>query len=215
MRAVRNPARMQCDRTTLDAAARTEIATHVKEDLIGFDVVVHPRNPYRFWMGIEHARRESADNVASNLERLVDWRRLMYRAGDRLEILRIECERIKIPIPADRIEGMMRKRHMCPTRAVLHQNIDVFLFVDGNDFGGPMQVSLRIRRAHLDLAFVIQIALRNPDRAGRLENELIFLFNFVRHQSISNSSRDHDVIFRAITQFTENAFQCAAAMKDK
>src|SRR6266480_5637421 len=100
MRAVRNPARMQCDRATLNTAAGTEIATHVKEDLIGFDVVVHPRNPDRFGMGIEHARRESADNVAANLERLVDWRRLMHRAGYRLEILRIECEQIKIAIQA-------------------------------------------------------------------------------------------------------------------
>src|SRR6266702_7925943 len=103
---VRNPARMQCDRATLNAASRTEIPAHIKEHFIGFDVVVHPWNPDRFRVSVEHARRERADDVAANLERLMDRRRLMHRAGDRLEILRIKGEWVKIAIPADCIEGM-------------------------------------------------------------------------------------------------------------
>ena len=111
MRAVRNAARMQCDRTAFDPAARTEISAHIKQNFVRLDVVVHPRNFDRFRMRIEKARRKGADDVATNLKRLMDRRRLMHRAGDRLEILRVERERIKIAIPADGIERMMRQRH--------------------------------------------------------------------------------------------------------
>src|SRR6266516_6519043 len=42
MRAVRNAARMQRDRAALDSAARAKIPAHIKQYLVGFDVVVHP-----------------------------------------------------------------------------------------------------------------------------------------------------------------------------
>src|SRR5947207_15990051 len=109
MRAVRDAARMQRDRAALNTAARSEISAHIKQDLIRLHVVVHPRNFHGLRMGIEEARCECANDVTTNLKRLMNRRRLMHRAGDRLEILGVERERIEITIPADRIEGMMRK----------------------------------------------------------------------------------------------------------
>ncbi len=53
MRAVRNPAGMQGDRAGLDASAGTKVAANIKEDLIGLDVVMHPRDLHCLWMGIE------------------------------------------------------------------------------------------------------------------------------------------------------------------
>ena len=145
VRPVRNSARMQCDRTALDAAPRTEISADVKQNLIRFDVIMHPRNLDRFRMRIEEARRERADDVTANFKGLMDRRRLMHRAGNRFEILRVESERIEIAIPADRIERMLRQRHARETRAVFNQNIDVFLFVDGDDLRRSMQITLRNR----------------------------------------------------------------------
>src|SRR5439155_12887404 len=107
MRAVRNAARMQRDRAALDSAARAKIPAHIKQYLVGFDVVVHPWNLDRFGMRIEHARRERADHVATDLERLMDRRRLMDRACNRLEVLGVEGERIEITVPSHRIEWMM------------------------------------------------------------------------------------------------------------
>ena len=108
----------------LDAAARSEISADVKQNLVGFDVVMHPRDLDRFGMRIEKARRERADDIAANLKGLMDRRRLMDRAGDRLEILRVECERIDDSHPSRRrIERMMRQRHARQARAIFHQNI--------------------------------------------------------------------------------------------
>ena len=84
---MRNSARMQRDRAGFDSAARSEISAHVKQNFVGFDVVVDPRNLDRFRMRIEQARRESADDVTANFKSLMDRRRLMHGAGDRLEIL--------------------------------------------------------------------------------------------------------------------------------
>src|SRR5205823_616934 len=109
----------------LDALARTEIAAHVKEHFVGFDVVVHPRDLHRFRMIIEHARRKGADDVAADLESLMDRRRLMDRAGNRLEILRIEGKGINEAVPAENIERVMRMHHPCPARAVFYEDLNV------------------------------------------------------------------------------------------
>ena len=111
------------DRAGLDAFARTEIAAHVEEHFVGFDVVVHPRDLDRFRMIIEQARGEGADDVTANLEGLMNRRRLMDGAGDRLEVLRVERERINEAVPADDVERMMRVHHPRPARAIFHEHL--------------------------------------------------------------------------------------------
>src|SRR5437016_14366872 len=111
MRTVRDAARVKGDRTALDAASRSEVSADVKQNFVSFDVVVHPRNFYRFRMRIEHPRRERADNIATHFKGLMDGRRLMDRARNRLEILGVKSKGIEIPIPAERVERMMRMDH--------------------------------------------------------------------------------------------------------
>ena len=139
----------------------------------------------------------------------------MDRAGDRFEILRVERERINVAVPADDIERIMRHRHAGPARAIFHQNLGVFFFVDRVELGRPVKIALGIRRAHFDLAFLIQIAFRNSHRPDRFENQIIFLFNLVRNEPVSDSARNHDVIFGAITLLSENRFNRAAAFEDE
>src|SRR5438105_3304655 len=142
MRPVRDAARMKCDRTALDAAPRSEISADVKQNFVSFDVVVHPRNLHRFRMRIEHARRECADNVATHFKGLMDRRRLMDRARDRLEILGVKSKRIEIPIPAERVERMMRMDHTGESRAVLYQDFHVFLTIDREHFAWRVEIAL-------------------------------------------------------------------------
>src|SRR5437868_6896203 len=106
-------------------------------------------------MSIEEARCEGANNVTTNLKRLMDRWRLVHGSGDRLEILCVKREWIEITIPADCIERMMRKRHARETLTVFDQNIDIFFFVDREQFRWRVKITLRIRRAHLDLTFMI------------------------------------------------------------
>src|SRR6266581_4695836 len=155
MRAMRNPARMQCDRTAFDATTRSKISADIKQNLIRLYVVVHPRNLHCLGMIIEEARCESADDVTTNLKRLMDRWRLVHGSGDRLEILCVKREWIEITIPANCIERMMRKRHARETRTVFDQNIDIFLFVYRDQFRWRMEIALRIWRTHLNLTFVI------------------------------------------------------------
>src|SRR5881392_4062228 len=117
-------------------------------------------------MGIEKTRRESADDVTTNLKGLMDWGRLMNGAGDRLEILGVKGERINVSVPTDDIERMMRHRHAGPTWAVFHQNLSVFCLVDRIQLGRSVKIALGIWRTHFDLAFAVQIAFRNSHRAG-------------------------------------------------
>src|SRR5438552_19040138 len=117
-------------------------------------------------MGIEKTRRESADDVATNLKGLMDWGRLMNGAGDRLEILGVKRERINITVPTDDIERMMRHRHAGPAWAVLDQNFRILLLVDCVQLARSMKIALGIRSAHFDLAFLIQITLRNTHWTG-------------------------------------------------
>ena len=155
MRPVWNSARMERNRGRLDSAARSEISADVKQDLIGLDVVVYPRDFHGLRMCIEHARSKCAHDVSANLERLMDWRRLVHRAGNWFEILRVKCERINEPIPADDVERMMRHRHHSPARAVFDQNFRVAFFVYGVQLSWPVQIALGIRRTHFNLALLI------------------------------------------------------------
>src|SRR6266480_7118210 len=166
-------------------------------------------------MRIEHARRKGAHNITANLERLMDWWRLMHRAGNWLKILRVECEWIQITIPADRIKRVLSQRHPREPRSILYENVDVFLFIDRKYFARPVQIALRVGRAHFDLAFMIQVTLWDSNRYDRFENEIILLLNLVRDQPVRDSTRNDDVIFGAIRQFAEDRFHHTPAVKHK
>src|ERR1043166_6437824 len=116
---------------------------------------MHPRDFYRFRMRIHHARRKCAHNISANLERLMSRWRLMDRAGDRLEILRVESEWVEIAVPSDRIERMMRQRHPRESRSIFYENIDILLPIDRNQLARTMEIPLRVGRAHFDLPLVI------------------------------------------------------------
>src|SRR5262249_62050709 len=132
MRPMWNSTRMQRNRTTLDPAPGTKISAHVKENFVGLDVVVYPRNFYCLRMCIEHSRRKRAHHISANLKGLMDRGRLVHRPGDRFEILRVESERVEIAIPPNRIERMMRQRHARESWSVLYENDDVYHLIACN-----------------------------------------------------------------------------------
>jgi hypothetical protein len=96
-------------------------------------------------MVIEHPRRERADHVTAHLKGLVDRRRLVHRAGDRLEIRRVEREGVEVSIPTECVEGMMRMNHARQAGAILDQHLHVLLRIDREHFGWPMEIALGVR----------------------------------------------------------------------
>ena len=139
----------------------------------------------------------------------------MHRASDRFEILRIKREWIQITVPADRIERMMRQGDARESGAIFDQNIDIFLLIDRDQLGRRMEIALGIRRAHFNLPLMVQVTLRNSHGTRRFEDEIIFFFNIVRYDPVSDAAGNDDVIFRAIGQFSENGFNHAATLKDE
>ena len=166
-------------------------------------------------MGIEQARCKSANDVTANLKCLMDRGRLMHGSGNRLEILGVESERIKITIPTDHIEWIVRHGHAGKSRAILNQKIDILLLVDGDQFTRPVQIALRVGGTHFNLALVIQITFRNANRTKGFENQMVFLFDFIRHHPVGDAAWNDNVIFSAITELSENRFHSPAAVKNE
>src|SRR5215471_18559820 len=107
MRTVRNSARMQGNGTRFDPSSGAKIAPHVKEHFVSLYVVVHPWNLDCLWMSIEEARGKGANDVAPNLEGLMNRWRLMDGAGNWLKVLCIKGKRIDITVPAEHVERMV------------------------------------------------------------------------------------------------------------
>src|SRR5436190_11882458 len=70
-----------------------------------------------------------------------------------------------------------------------------------------MEIALRVRRAHFDLSLLVQITLRNTDRSHGFEDQVIFFLNLVWNEPVRDATRNHYVIFRAISLFTENGLE--------
>src|SRR4029077_20277060 len=106
------------------------------------------------------------DHITANFKGLMNGRRLMHSTGDRFEILGVECERIYVAVPTDDIERMMSHRYAGLARAVLNQDFRVLFLIDCIELSRAVKIALRIRRPHFDLAFLIQITLRNSHRTA-------------------------------------------------
>src|SRR5947209_4970538 len=166
-------------------------------------------------MIIKHPWRESADYIAANLEGLVDRRRLMDRAGDRLEILGVKSKRVNVAVPANDIERMMGVDNSRPAWAVFYQHRNVFLLVDNQGLGRTVEVTLGIRRAHSNLTFQVQVTARDANRTGRFEDEVIFFLHLIGHESISDPARNHDVVLGTVTQSSEGTLEGSPTLEDK
>src|SRR5437763_4199010 len=99
MRSMRDSARMQGDRGRLNPLSRSEISADVEQDLVRFHIVMNPGDLHCFRVIIEHPRSECADHVAPDFESLMDRRRLMDRAGNRLEVPGVKGEWINVTVP--------------------------------------------------------------------------------------------------------------------
>src|SRR5436305_9029981 len=108
-------------------------------------------------MRVEHSRRKCADDVTANFKGLMDWRGLMQCSSDRLEILRVKCERVEIAVPADRIEGMLCKRHSRKARYIFYKNINIFLLVDRDYLVSRVKFAFGIRCVHFDLTLLYMV----------------------------------------------------------
>src|SRR5439155_127121 len=107
VRAVRNPGGMDRERRDLHASAAHEVAGHVVDDLVTVDVRVVVRRRDRERVVVELAGHERADDEVARLEGLVDGRRLVDPAGDRLEVTDVEPERPEVADPADEVERVV------------------------------------------------------------------------------------------------------------
>ena len=139
-------------RSFLDAAAAAEAAAHVVQHLVGLHVGMGVGHLDRLGMRVEQARGKGADDEAGRVEGLLHRRRLMDRAGDRLEVVGVEGVGIDHAVPADHVEGMVRQRVARQPRAVLDEHGGFLLLIDDQRLARAVQIALGIRRSQAELA---------------------------------------------------------------
>ena len=147
--------------TTAGVAAAAKSAAHVIDHLVRLDVGMRVRHLDRFGVGVEHARGECAQDESSCFKRLVNRRRLVDGAGDRLEVVGVERERIEIAVPADRVERVRGEHVAREALAIPDENRGLFLPIDDLDFRGSVQVALIVRHAQAPFAVRVQV---NPSK---------------------------------------------------
>ena len=107
--AVDEPGRVQADRTRADArpGSAHEVAGRVEEDLVAVDVGVVVRHLDR--LGSKSKSRGTNEHTTKPgpLEGLVDRRRLVDAADDRLEVVDGERPGVHAAVPADDVERVV------------------------------------------------------------------------------------------------------------
>ena len=116
---MRDTMRMEGDGTRFDPSATPELSSNIVQDFIGFDVAVSIRDFDRLGVRIQHSRSKGTDYKTGRLKGLMDRRRLMDRAGDRLKVVRIEGKGIHHAIPTHDIKRMIGECVLRPTIIVV------------------------------------------------------------------------------------------------
>ena len=164
---------------------------------------------------VEVARRKGADHKPVDLKGLVDRRRQVHRAGDRLKIIRVERERVKVAVPAHdimRVTGHDVPRETIP---ILGQHGEIALLIHGENLARAVKIALAVGRAHPDLALFMQVALGNADGMRRLEDQVVFLGDVVGHEPVDGAARDDDIVVRLVAEPAVLRLEPAAAGPDK
>jgi hypothetical protein len=212
--AVRDAVGVQRERRFLDTATAAELPANVVEHLVRFDIAVGEGHLHRIRMVIQEPRGERADDEATvALEGLVDGRRLVDGAGDRLEIVRVERERVDATVPADDVERVV---HQCVSRepgAVLDDDGVIAFFIAGEQLTRAMDVAFAERGTESELAVVVQIAIRKSEIGPRFDDEQIGLA--LELQFIGRASRNDDVVERLELQPAEVREQFAPPAVDE
>src|SRR5262249_11229111 len=147
---------------------------------VGIDVtmVVRRRNGVR--VEVIRTRTEGAHDEAIAFERLMHRRRLMDAANDRLEVVDVERPRVEVPVPADAVEWMVVENQLVDTVVLFYEKCEVAHLVVRVQLLRNADVALGIRRAFLELAEFVAIALWPTDVATTLHHEELRLVFRVR-----------------------------------
>ncbi len=159
------------DRPVLDSLPAHELAGGVEQHLIGVHVAVVVRRGDRLGVEIVRARAERADDEPVPLEGLVDRRRLMHAADDRLEVVDVERPGIELTVPPHHVERVMVEDDLVEPVVLLDHDREGALLIVGAELTRDADVALAVRRPLDQLTHRIEIALRRPDVAATLHHQ--------------------------------------------
>ena len=206
---------MDRERRDLHAAPAHEVAGDVIDHLVAVDVRVVVRRRDRQGVVVELARHERADDEIPSLERLVDRRRLVDPARDRLEVGDVEAERPEVAVPADHVERVVAV--VVGGDPVGRADVDDELALGAVRLSelGSVEVPLAVRGVFEQLPVVVPIALRRLDLRRRLEVQDPMRARLVRVQPPGRADREDEVVARAIGEVAEDGPAHAAALVDE
>src|SRR4051794_18716938 len=205
LRPVRQPRRMERDRSDLDALARAEVAGDVIDHLLRLQVRVVVRDRHREWVEVELPRAERADHEVPAGEGLVGRRRLVDAAGDRLEVVDRERPRVEVAVPADDVERVVVDD--VGLVAAADADLDRVLAVLAHrvQLGRWVDVAVVVRRALHQLAVLVPVAARDLDQPRRLEDEIPL--RALGLEAVRRAARHHDIVAFLVGQLAEDRLE--------
>ena len=215
VRAVWDPGGVERERGDVHAAAAHEVAGDVVDDLVAVDVRVVVRRGDRERVVVELAGHERAHDEVPGLEGLVDRRRLVDAARDRLEVRDVEPERPQVAVPADDVERVVPV--VVGRDAVARADVDhvVAVLVERLAELGRVQVALAVRRVLEELPVVVAVALGRLDLGGRLEVQDPLVRARIRVQPPGRADRQHQVVAGAVGEVAEDRPADAGSLVDE
>src|ERR1019366_3200187 len=110
---------------------------------------------------------------------------------DRLEIVRVERERVDHAVPADHVEWMLTERVARQAFAVFDDDRRRLLLVNESELRWAVQIALAVRSAQAKLAIGVQILRRYRDRTRRFDDEQVGVA--FEDDAIRRGARNHHI----------------------
>jgi hypothetical protein len=112
---------------------------------------------------VEQARHERADHEVISLEGLVNGRRLVQAAGDRLEVVDTEGPWIEVAIPTDDIEGVVVEEMAGDAVAHLDAHFELAALGEGLQLFWGTEIAFAVRGMLEQLTIAVAVAVRGLD----------------------------------------------------
>lgn len=194
--------------------AAHEVAVHIVQYFIAVYVAVVVGCGNGLRVVIVEARHEGADDEIAPVESLVYRWRLVYAAGDRLELMDGEGVGIDVAVPADDIERVVEVVIGIDDVLFFDVKQELALLVVRGEVLGLANVALAEWRVLLELPDGVAVAFGRYDGAERFDDEEAVVGG-VEMQLVGGAARNDDIIAVLEGQFAVHGEELAGAFVDE
>src|SRR5258708_5780476 len=144
-------------------------------------------------MIIKQAGTKRTDHEVMPFKGLMDWRRLMYPAGDRFKVVNAKRKGITTTVPANDIKRMMPVMNAIHPALLFRLNEEIPLFINSSQPLGAPDIPFTIGRMFQQLAIGAQVFFGITDRAKGFDDKQPVI-RVVKMDLVNSPPRYHQVI---------------------